>query len=223
MQLTLSRQTGRRLPVLRRLHPRPEPRHARRRILVDRPVRPEPHLRRARRGSHARPERLVERVPARTAPRARWTTRSAAGCSTAGSCRASRRSQAAFRCRLSFSGDAASAPIAAGYFGTADVVGPSNSGGNALAPVYTCDPRLDGTKRRREDPRRQLHRGTRVRRERRPRPAVQHPHADADEPRPHRLQELQDRRRAEAAVPASASSTSSTRRSRTRTSAATST
>jgi hypothetical protein len=46
--------------------------------------------------------------------------------------------------RLSFGGDAASAGIATAYFGTADVVGPSNGGGNALAPVYTCDPRLPG-------------------------------------------------------------------------------
>ena len=51
---------------------------------------------------------------------------------------------------LQFSGDAASPAIAAAYFGTADVVGPGdpqgNSGGqgNALAPVYPCDPRLDG-------------------------------------------------------------------------------
>jgi hypothetical protein len=47
--------------------------------------------------------------------------------------------------RLSFSGAAAANSTAAGYFGTADVVGPSNSGGNGLAPVYTCDPRLSGT------------------------------------------------------------------------------
>ncbi len=47
--------------------------------------------------------------------------------------------------RPTFSGDAASGSIAAAYFGTADVVGPSNSGGNALAPTYTCDPRLGGT------------------------------------------------------------------------------
>ena len=47
--------------------------------------------------------------------------------------------------RLSFSGDAASGPISAAYFGTADVVGPSLSGGNGLAPAYTCDPRLNGT------------------------------------------------------------------------------
>ena len=36
--------------------------------------------------------------------------------------------------------------IAAAYFGTADVVGPSGTGGNGLAPVYTCDPRLGGNK-----------------------------------------------------------------------------
>jgi hypothetical protein len=46
--------------------------------------------------------------------------------------------------QLSFTGDAASNGIAAAYFGTADVVGPSNATGNALAPVYTCDPRLSG-------------------------------------------------------------------------------
>ena len=51
---------------------------------------------------------------------------------------------------LQFTGDAASPAIAAAYFGTADVVGPSNpqgdggATGNALAPVYPCDPRLDG-------------------------------------------------------------------------------
>jgi hypothetical protein len=47
--------------------------------------------------------------------------------------------------RLSFSGDAGSGSISAAYFGTADVVGPSNNGGNGLAPVYTCDPRLSGS------------------------------------------------------------------------------
>jgi Carboxypeptidase regulatory-like domain/TonB-dependent Receptor Plug Domain len=46
--------------------------------------------------------------------------------------------------RLSFSGNAGSNAIAAAYFGTADVVGPGLTGGNGLAPVYTCDPRLDG-------------------------------------------------------------------------------
>jgi len=48
--------------------------------------------------------------------------------------------------RPTFSGPAGSASVAAAYFGTADVVGPSNTGGNALVPVYTCDPRLDGGK-----------------------------------------------------------------------------
>jgi len=46
--------------------------------------------------------------------------------------------------RLSFSGNAASGAIAAAYFGTADVVGPSNTGGNGLSPSFTCDPRLGG-------------------------------------------------------------------------------
>jgi hypothetical protein len=46
--------------------------------------------------------------------------------------------------RPTFSGAAASNSIATAYFGTADVVGPSNTGGNALSPVYTCDPRLGG-------------------------------------------------------------------------------
>jgi hypothetical protein len=46
--------------------------------------------------------------------------------------------------RPTFSGAAASNSIATAYFGTADVVGPSNSGGNALSPVYTCDPRIGG-------------------------------------------------------------------------------
>ncbi len=46
--------------------------------------------------------------------------------------------------RLSFTGAAAGGPTAAAYFGTADVVGPSGTGGNGLAPSYTCDPRLSG-------------------------------------------------------------------------------
>jgi hypothetical protein len=45
--------------------------------------------------------------------------------------------------RLTFTGDATGAGIAAAYFGTADVVGPINTAGNGgtLAPVYSCDPR----------------------------------------------------------------------------------
>ena len=46
--------------------------------------------------------------------------------------------------RLSFGGAAGSSAVAAAYFGTADVVGPTNAGGNALTPVYTCDPRTGG-------------------------------------------------------------------------------
>jgi len=41
-----------------------------------------------------------------------------------------------------FSGAAANRGVAAAYFGTADIVGPSNTGGNALMPTYTCDPNL---------------------------------------------------------------------------------
>jgi hypothetical protein len=47
--------------------------------------------------------------------------------------------------RPTFSGDAASAAVSSAYFGTADVVGPSNTAGNGLAAVYPCDPRLSGT------------------------------------------------------------------------------
>jgi hypothetical protein len=49
--------------------------------------------------------------------------------------------------RPTFSGAAAAGAVSATYFGTADVVGPSTgSSGNALVPVYTCDPRLSGSK-----------------------------------------------------------------------------
>jgi hypothetical protein len=48
--------------------------------------------------------------------------------------------------RPSFSGAASSGAVAVAYFGTADIVGPSNTSGNALVPVFTCDPRLDGSK-----------------------------------------------------------------------------
>ena len=41
-----------------------------------------------------------------------------------------------------FSGAAASTGTAAAYFGTPDVVGPNFTTGNSLAPVYTCDPRV---------------------------------------------------------------------------------
>ncbi len=47
--------------------------------------------------------------------------------------------------RLSFTGAAGNANVATAYFGTADVVGPSGNAGNGLAPVYSCDPRLGGT------------------------------------------------------------------------------
>jgi hypothetical protein len=48
--------------------------------------------------------------------------------------------------RLSFAGAAGNKQTATAYFGTADVVGPSNTGGNGLSPKYTCNPNLPGTK-----------------------------------------------------------------------------
>ena len=47
--------------------------------------------------------------------------------------------------RPTFSGDAGLREVSAAYFGTADVVGPSNTAGNGLAPVYTCDPSTGNT------------------------------------------------------------------------------
>jgi hypothetical protein len=49
---------------------------------------------------------------------------------------------------LNFAGDAGTNQISAAYFGTPDVVGLSANGGNqgnGLAPVYSCDPRLSGS------------------------------------------------------------------------------
>lgn len=46
--------------------------------------------------------------------------------------------------RLSFTGDAASAGVAAAYFGTTDVVGQGGNG-NGLSPVYSCDPGTGNT------------------------------------------------------------------------------
>ena len=51
---------------------------------------------------------------------------------------------------LAFSGDAAGGGVSQAYFGTPDVVGPDSSGfsfgaGNSLAPEFTCDPRLGGS------------------------------------------------------------------------------
>jgi hypothetical protein len=45
--------------------------------------------------------------------------------------------------RFSFAGDAGSGAIAASWFGTADVVGSANNGTttNGLTPVFSCDPR----------------------------------------------------------------------------------
>ena len=51
--------------------------------------------------------------------------------------------------QLAFSGDAQGGSVSQAYFGTPDIVGPDSSGfingaGNSLAPEFTCDPRLGG-------------------------------------------------------------------------------
>ncbi len=51
---------------------------------------------------------------------------------------------------LAFAGDATGAGISQAYFGTPDVIGPDQSGfiggaGSSLAPEFTCDPRLGGS------------------------------------------------------------------------------
>ena len=95
--------------------------------------------------------------------------------------------------RLSFAGDAGSGASRPRYFGTADVVGPGlGAGGNGLAPVYSCDPRLGGT----EVGEKILdincigvpafgENGDLV-------PPYNIRHADTDEPRPDAVQELRD-------------------------------
>ena len=102
---------------------------------------------------------------------------------------------------LSFAGDAGTAPVSAAWFGTADVVGPNNQSGAALAPAYTCDPRLTGSRVGRQDPRYQLPRDSDVRRTGQPAAAVRLAQPDARESRPDRVQELSDPRRSEAAAP----------------------
>ena len=68
LQVTLSRQTGRRLQYFVAYTLGRDPGHAGWRVLDHRSLRSRSHLRRAHRGSHARPERVVERVPARRRP-----------------------------------------------------------------------------------------------------------------------------------------------------------
>ena len=65
MQVTLSRQTGKRLQYFVAYTFGKTQGHARRRDYSNhRSVRSEPHLRRPQHGPHPHPERLVERVPA---------------------------------------------------------------------------------------------------------------------------------------------------------------
>ena len=113
---------------------------------------------------------------------------------------------------LGFAGPAGTNGIEQAYYGTPDIQVLTGPGGTSegLSPVYTCDPTLDGTEGRREDPRHQLHRLPGVRGGRRRAAAVRHPHARPHEPRHHAVQELRDSRATRSCRSASACSTSST-------------
>ena len=105
---------------------------------------------------------------------------------------------------LGFGGQAASDGVTQAIFGTPDIIGNPGPGGGdrgGLSPVYTCDPRLGGNTV-----------GEKLfdincigipafGDERRPDPAVQPAHADAHQPRPDGLQELRHPRRPEDPVP----------------------
>ncbi len=144
------------LPVLRRLHVRQDARHARRRVL-DRST---PTIRTAPTaslsdGSHARPERLVERVPARRRAgrhgqrvRARIAQRLADLGHLVARERHSRPARASAAPRPANS-------IAAAYFGTADVVGPSTQRRQRSRARLHLRPDAWRHGRRREDSRHQ--------------------------------------------------------------------
>ena len=194
LQVTLSRQTSKRLQYFADLHAEPHGRHARRRVSQPRSVQPGAHLRHPRRGPHPHLQPVVERVPAGS-DQARTATASRRASSTAGSCRASRRSRAASPIWLGFAGPAGSDGISQAYYGTPDMqvlTGPSGNQANGLAPVYTCDPRARRHEGRREAVRHQLHRLPGVRRGRRRAAAVRPADADPHEPRHHAVQELRD-------------------------------
>ena len=187
--------------VLRRLHARPHRGHARRRVL-------------------ARSTRTTRAAPTASSTR---TAPTSSTCRGTRSCRMARKGgmdnafgrgllngwqlsgisslASGIPIRLELQRRRRQRRIAAAYFGTADVVGPSNGGGNGLAPVYTCDPRLGGNEVGEKILDINCISVPGVRRERRPGAAVQHPHADADQPRPDPVQELRDHGRPEDAVP----------------------
>ena len=74
-------------------------------------------------------------------------TRSSRACSTAGSSRASRRSRAACRSGSASPARPAATDMSQAYYGTPDIPCSSTTAtSDGLAPVYTCDPRLDGRK-----------------------------------------------------------------------------
>ena len=144
LQATLSRQTGRAFQVLRRLHLRPHRRHARRRVPQ---IDPYDASRTYGVLNEDRTHTLNISWNAFLPNGAKGGMDNVFGRALLNGWQLSGISSLAsgIPLRLSFTGDAGGGATSAAYFGTSDVVGPSNTGGNGLAPVYTCDPRLDGT------------------------------------------------------------------------------
>ncbi len=106
--------------------------------------------------------------------------------------------------RLNLGGAATGAQVAQAYFGTPDTVVIDQGGGNfhsGLAPVYTCDPRTGNTDVGDEAARHQLHRVPGVREAGRRPCSLQPADPEPDEHGPDALQELRAQGRAEAPVP----------------------
>ena len=112
-------------------------------------------------GSHAHPERVVERVPAGRR-QGRHEQRDRPGpperLAAVGHLVAGQRHPDPPELQRSGGERAASPPPTSARPTSSARATPAAT---RLAPVYTCDPRLGGTKRRREDSRHQLHRGAR--------------------------------------------------------------
>ena len=118
--------------------------------------------------------------------------------------------------RLWFSGDAAGNGVSQAYFGTPDVVGPAGGPSNGLAPAFVCDPRRGGSARWGETPRHRLHQGAGLRDQPTARPALRHADACSNEPRSDDLQEFRPARQRRSCSSVQGSSTSSMPRMRRR-------
>ena len=144
LQVTLSRQTGKRLQYFAAYTLEQGTGHVERRLWRPRSVRSVADLRRARRRPPAHLQRVVERAAAGREPR---PLNSAFGRAVLDGWQLSGISTftSGVPIHLSFSGDAAGRGVSQAYFGTPDVVGPAGPS-NGLAPAFTCDPRRGGSR-----------------------------------------------------------------------------